>query len=138
MRHAALDTFPRNERRMILKTASKARASGLWGEWEAVELPNGIAPGGWLKEIRRAHRNKVFSVLERPLASGVVHLAVTSLSEIRPSWWEMQRIKCELAGEQATAVEVYPPSDEVVDEANMFHIWVLPEALPFSLFRRVG
>ena len=34
----------------------------------------------------------------------------------------------------ATAVEVYPPSDQVVDGADMFHIWVLPEPLPFSLY----
>lgn len=134
---AGLLDFDRNQRRQILKAEERARATGLWGAWEAIEMPNGIAPRGWLKEIARAHRNKVFSVLERPLANGVIHLAVSSLSEIRPSWWEMQRIKCELAGETTTAVEVYPPSDEVVDEANMFHIWVLPEALPFSLYRRV-
>lgn len=46
-----------------------------------------------------------------------------------------QRIKNEFAGPGRVAVEVYPPEAELVDSANMFHLWVLPEAmrLPFSL-----
>ena len=61
------------------------------------------------------------------------HLAVSSLSGQRPTWPEMQRIKDELAGPEATAIEVYPPRDQVVDEADMFHIWVLRGRLPFGL-----
>jgi hypothetical protein len=45
----------------------------------------------------------------------------------------MQRIKNEIAGPGCTAVEVYPPAAEVVDGANMFHMWVLPLGLPFGL-----
>ncbi len=45
----------------------------------------------------------------------------------------MQRIKDEIAGYDATAIEVYPPKSEVVDEADMFHIWVLRGKLPFGL-----
>lgn len=33
----------------------------------------------------------------------------------------------------ATAVEVYPPQSEVVDDADMYHLWIV-ERLPFSLF----
>lgn len=63
----------------------------------------------------------------------MTHLAIASLSGERPTWWEMQRIKDELAGPDAMAVEVYPPAAEVVDEADMFHIWVLPQPLTFGL-----
>jgi hypothetical protein len=52
---------------------------------------------------------------------------------VRPTFHEMQRIKDDLAGAEATAVEVYPPRSELVDEADMFHIWVLPAGLPFTL-----
>jgi hypothetical protein len=38
----------------------------------------------------------------------------------------MQRIKDTLAGPDRAAVEVYPPASEVVDQANMYHLWVLP------------
>ena len=48
----------------------------------------------------------------------------------------MQRIKDEIAGQDATAVEVYPPHSEIVDQADMYHLWVLPEPLPFSLADR--
>ena len=77
-------------------------------------------------------RNKVFSVLVRDCGC-TIHLAIASLSGDRPTWHEMQRIKDDLAGAHATAVEVYPPRAEVVDQADMFHLWLVSD-LPFSLF----
>jgi hypothetical protein len=67
---------------------------------------------------------------------GAIHLAVTSLSGKRPTWHEMQRIKNEVAGRSSFAIEIYPPNDQVVDEADMFHIWVLSKPLPFSIYER--
>lgn len=132
--HDILMTIGRNERRMILRAEEQARKTGNWPAWETVEIKPGMIAGkGWTQQVTKAHRNWVFSVLERPHPSGAIHYAVTSLSQERPSWWEMQRIKNELAGESATAVEVYPPQSEVVDEADMYHFWVLPDGLPFSL-----
>lgn len=135
MANAALANVPRNERRLLLRSEWSARRSGNWGAWEHISLPHGNGGRGWNREVRIAHRNAVFAVLERPIPGGVRHLAIASLSGIRPTWWEAQRIKSELAGEDATAVEVYPPQSEIVDGADMFHLWVLPEALPFSLYR---
>lgn len=132
--NCAMSSLPRAERRRLLAAEAAHRRSGDWGAWETISGPAGAS--GWPSEVVAAHKNRVFAVLERPLADGTVHLAVSSLSEIRPTWWEMQRIKDELAGDTATAVEVYPPRDEIVDGADMFHIWVLPQPLPFSLSRR--
>ena len=130
------ETLPRNERRLVLRDEQKARKSGAWGAWERISITSGMIGGnGWTRQVVAAHRNRCFCVLERPLPDGTIHLGVSSLSQVRPTWWEMQRIKNEIAGEGATAVEVYPPQGEVVDEADMFHIWVLPAPLPFSLFR---
>ncbi|EHK57726.1 hypothetical protein MAXJ12_08384 [Mesorhizobium alhagi CCNWXJ12-2] len=127
--------YSRQERRQILKDEQRARSTGKWGPWEVVPVtPDMMGGRGWTREITRAHRNGVFCVLERQLPSGVVHLAVTSASQQRPTWWEMQRIKNELGSETATAVEVYPPQSEVVDGADMFHIWLLPKPLSFSLY----
>lgn len=131
----ALATVSRNERRILLRAEAQRRASGNWGAWERIELPHGTGGRGWNREVRAAHRNGVFAVLERPVDGGVVHLAISSLSGERPTWWEAQRIKNEIAGSEATAVEVYPPQGEVVDEADMYHLWVLPGGLPFSLAR---
>lgn len=127
-----LRNVDRNQRRLLLRAEADARDSGNWGKWETLTFPAGTVGRGWAAGFTKAHKNKVFSVLDRD-AGGVRHLAVASLSQIRPSWYEMQRIKDELAGVRATAVEVYPPHHEIVDGADMFHIWVLPEPLSFGL-----
>lgn len=53
------------------------------------------------------------------------------------SWSDLQTIKNELVedGEKSVAVEVFPPVAELVDQANMTHLWVLPNtvSLPFAL-----
>jgi hypothetical protein len=137
MANDVLARVSRNERRIILGKEERLRKNGNWPAWETLTFPKGYVspnPKGWAYQFTTVHRNEVFSVLDRTLPNGVRHLAVSSLSGVRPTWWEMQRIKDELAGEEATAVEVYPPHREIVDSADMFHCWVLPEPLPFSLW----
>lgn len=136
--HSAVMTVPRQVRRQLLNDARRARVSGKWGPWETLTFPAGSAGQGWASEFTRAHRNLVFSVLDRTLPDGTRHLAITCLSQERPTWWEAQRIKNDLAGDDATAVEVYPPAREVVDGADMYHLWVLPAPLPFSLSSRAA
>ena len=129
----ALLELPKKAQAAILARERKRRRNGEWGEWETLNFMPGQAGDGWAAFITTAHRNKVFSVLDRQAEAGVRHLAVSSLSGKRPTWPEMQRIKDELAGLDATAIEVYPPRDHVIDEADMFHIWVLRGRLPFGL-----
>lgn len=138
MAHPSLTKRARAERRLILAKEARARKTGDWPEWKMHTFPKGSVspnPKGWAYDFQTAYTNEIFSVLVRELKDGVKHLAVTSLSEIRPTWPEMQRIKSEIAGEEATAVEVYPPESEVVDDANMYHIWVITGPLSFSLGR---
>lgn len=132
----ALLHVDRSTRRNLLAAETKNRAAGTWGEWETLTFPRGSVGKTWAADFTTAHKNRVFSVLDRTLANGVRHLAVASLSGIRPGWHEMQRIKDDLAGRDETAVEVYPPATEIVDQADMFHIWVLPAPLDFSLSER--
>ncbi len=55
------------------------------------------------------------------------------------SWSDKQRIKDELAerGGERTAVEVFPPTSEIFDQANWYHLWVYPVGfeIPFTLAR---
>ncbi|EEX09596.1 conserved hypothetical protein [Ruegeria lacuscaerulensis ITI-1157] len=125
---------PAKDRKRLLERERRLRRSGEWGEWERLENPHRFQPG-WLGDVDHVRKNRVFAVLVRD-AGTAIHLAVSSLSGDRPTWHEMQRIKDDLAGPAATAVEVYPPHDEIVDEAEMFHLWVLFGPLPFSLAER--
>ena len=45
------------------------------------------------------------------------------------SWDELMNIKDQLGYGESYAVEVYPANINIVNVANMRHLWVLPEAL---------
>jgi hypothetical protein len=42
-------------------------------------------------------------------------------------WRHFQAIKNEVAGPEREAIELYPPESMLVDAANEYHLWVLPE-----------
>lgn len=46
------------------------------------------------------------------------------------SWADFQRIKNELYGPEAQAVEYYPRETDLIDTANMYWLWVLLEPKP--------
>lgn len=131
----ALKSVRKTEQKRLLEAESIRRHTGDWGAWETMILDE-PRDFGHVGTFAKVHRNRVFSVLDRTDFSGARHLAIASGSGIRPTWPEMQRINNDLAGASATAIEVYPPDDEVVDQADMYHLWVLPGRLPFSLTRR--
>jgi RNA-binding protein YhbY len=46
------------------------------------------------------------------------------------SWDVLQQIKNEMLGEDVVAVEIFPKENEVVNEANIRHLWVVDNILP--------
>lgn len=48
------------------------------------------------------------------------------------TWDELQRIKAEVGRNDRWAVEVYPPDEHVVNDANMRHLWLLDTAPTFG------
>ena len=84
-------------------------------------------------------KNKVYSVQHyvKPTNWGPVDHLMVRRNDEEPvrSWQDLQRIKNELCGVDRTAVEVFPAETDLVDAANIYHLWVLPEnfTLPFSL-----
>ena len=60
----------------------------------------------------------------------VVHLSIKRLDKkpIR-SWRDLLWIKNELCGPERWAVEIFPAMAELVDTANQYHLWVLPEGM---------
>lgn len=88
---------------------------------------------------RRVWRSRDYLVQEFDApAPACVRLSVnrTTLSGDRwndnLTWDELQDIKAQCGYPMAEAVEVYPPAGDVVNVANMRHLWVLREQLPFA------
>lgn len=52
------------------------------------------------------------------------------------TWEELQQVKRECGYGDRDAVEVYPADRDVVNVANMRHLWVLSEPLPFVWRKR--
>lgn len=45
-------------------------------------------------------------------------------------WGPLQRIKNEVAGPDAIAVELYPAERDVIEDCHVYHLWLLPEGYP--------
>lgn len=124
--------------RLAAKSSERKGLAGEWGQWRKTPTPNGVPGGrGWTRDIRAAWANNLYAVLIRPFVADdgeeVIHLAIRTASNLEPPWRDMQRIKNEICGVEATAVQVMPPESELIDEADMYHMWVLSYRLPFTL-----
>ena len=53
------------------------------------------------------------------------------------SWDDLQQCKNESGFADHWAVEIFPPIGDLVNVANLRHLWVMPEALPFAWRRSV-
>ncbi len=116
----------RVQRRAAQVAERRAKATGEWGEWRHHNFPAGSVGTGWCAQITYAASNSLYSVLIRDLPTGVTHLAIRTISQLEPPWRDLQRIKNELAGEDRFAVQVCPPESRLIDEADMYHLWVMP------------
>lgn len=120
-----------------------ARETGRWPPWQWHDIDNRGRSLGWASEARRACENGVFVVMLRETEAGswgtVTHAWIRTASEATDiTWAEKQRIKDEVFGRERVAVEVFPPRSEMVDAANLFHLWVFPVGfrMPFTLADR--
>jgi hypothetical protein len=98
-----------------------------------------VDPGGVTGELWENNRYQV--VLRRREGGPFgpcVHLTIRSADgSARHDWRDFQRIKNELVGEEAEAVELYPAESRLVDTANHYHLWVFPEyRFPFGMQER--
>lgn len=108
--------------------------------WTAHPSPMQLGMGtGWFAEISRVYRQEnEYVVMVRDLETewGTVrHACMRNADSTDIPWAEKQRIKNELFGNESTAIEVFPAETQLVDEAFMYHIWILPEGfkMPFTL-----
>ncbi len=72
---------------------------------------------------------------------GVIRITVNRAQRVKGNWrgeitWdELQIIKRELGYGDSFAIEIYPGDMDVVNVANMRHIWVLPKPLNVGWFK---
>lgn len=107
----------------------------------AVNVPRAALRGSeeWTPTCYVNNRYSV-QVSTTPIGYGqsIIHLWIRAHDGTMPrSWSDLQRIKNDLVGPDRLAVEVFPPVSELVDQANMAHLWVYPagHVLPFGLHR---
>lgn len=105
-------------------------------EWPREEWPNHGAPG-----VLRVFRSRHFLVQEfAAVAPAIVRLSVNRAAITADGGWrqditweELQRLKREAGYGDFDAVEVFPPDTDVVNVANMRHLWILPaDTLAFA------
>lgn len=111
-------------------------------EWKRELSPRDKQYGhGWVSEMDRCwSKDRKYVVMSRIVNTKigeVEHLCVRNRDNTDIEWSEKQRIKNELFGKKRTAIEVFPSEDRLIDEANMYHLWVLPDGyeLPFGIHR---
>jgi hypothetical protein len=62
--------------------------------------------------------------IERQDAPALIWLSIKDLwRSARHDWRDFQRIKNELIGPEAEALEIYPAESRLVDTSNQFHLW---------------
>lgn len=88
--------------------------------------------------MNRAYTDGKYAVMVRTIDTPfgkVEHACIRNTGSTDIPWKEKQKIKNELFGKERVAVEVFPRESELVDEANMYHLWVFQEgfSLPFGL-----
>lgn len=100
------------------------------------------APPGLTTALRsRDFLVQVFAAERRPGVLARMSISRTALNasgtrwEQGISWDELQRLKAEAGYADFDAVEIYPSAADVVNVANMRHLWVMAEPLPFKWSR---
>lgn len=139
--------YTRRARKGFLAEAAIQVAAGNWGIWETrnlKEIPpelqaNKTRPDRLL--VNNLYSVQVFTSLTK--WGWITHLAIrrhelpgyqkTEAPDI--PFWHKQRIKNEICGLEYAAVEVFPAQENLIDQADLYHLWVLPKdfEVPFGL-----
>lgn len=109
------------------------------GVWQRKPSPKELGIGsGWFGELDQAFTNGKYAVMVRTIDTEwgkVDHACIRNTGSTDIPWREKQKIKNELFGKERVAIEVFPAESYLVDQANMYHIWILPAGfkLPFGI-----
>ena len=110
-------------------------------KWIGKPSPKSMRFGhGWVSEMNKVYvdENQEYCVMYRSINTTEFgeeyHACIRNAQETDIPWSEKQKIKNEIFGDEYIALEVFPRESELVDEANMYHLWVFKNTkLSFSL-----
>lgn len=83
-------------------------------------------------------RSKKYVVQVYSEDNGIIRLSINRTTRHGGNWadkmtWdELQQIKADVGYGDSFAVEVYPSDKDVINVANMRHLWILPIRLSFA------
>ena len=88
-----------------------------------------------VKMVRReAWRNRLYDAAVYYFENDTVHISFKRLDRAAVrDWRHFQAIKNEIVSAEREAVEIFPAESELMDGANQYHLWVLPEGARFAL-----
>lgn len=94
-------------------------------KWEQRDHVLALHPNRNIKHafVSRDHSVQISFVYNNKYGR-IAHLWVKRHNGKPTTWKEMQQIKNELIGEDKLGIEVFPPSEKVIDQAPMYHVWV--------------
>ena len=128
----------RRQRRLIAQKLAKRPET----PFEQVDLDTVpfVPPG-----MTRCFRNNRYTVMifdNEKTTHGNATVALIEAHHAGPiagHWKELQRIKNEVFGKDVWAVEYYPAADAVIDDKDIYWLWIFPKGvLPLSLTKRAG
>jgi hypothetical protein len=89
-------------------------------------------------EVWRSRKFLVQVYIEKNANSSAIRLSVCRTAikadgrwQDNISWDELQELKSQCGHGDKAAIEIYPPDKDVVDVANMRHLWLLSTPPPF-------
>jgi hypothetical protein len=104
------------------KEVKKSIASNKWTPFEdRTAEAKGNFPGDALLGF---YVNNLFSVQCFEVLGTKVYGVRRNDQSTNISWEAKQRIKNEVIGEEVSAIEVYPKCSQLVDQANMYWLWI--------------
>jgi len=120
------------------KSAAKKLLNKPKGKFLPVNLEEATAVPEWMT---RAYSNNRYVVMiddNAPMTKGITAIkAMVQRHDDKPitgHWKEMQSIKNELFGEDKTAVEYYPATENLLDDHNIYWLWIIPDGeLPLAV-----
>lgn len=87
------------------------------------------------KGMTRAFRNTRYTVMvydNAPVSTGYAIRVMVQKHDDTPifrHWSEMQKIKNEIFGKETVAVEYYPAQSKLIDEHNIYWMWIFPDGV---------